>query len=164
LIPKFFRRILNFSFGHPSGRIVFPGFSNDPLEFRLFCLPLPYRQPSFAEGCSRFNIFLFCTSFNSPINTPARKMAKSALRRRRGTRKSSGSCVSNQGCLQVTLGACVLMVMGLAGGILMGLLAFSETKSGLSLRKPMEPILSVNRQQSAQIKDEVNHARTNKIS
>jgi hypothetical protein len=54
------------------------------------------------------------------------------------------------------------MVFGIAGGILMGLLAFSETKSEFSLRKPIEPFLSVSRQQSlsAQVKNGMNLART----
>ncbi|KAG7372160.1 glycosyl hydrolase family 47 protein [Nitzschia inconspicua] len=75
-------------------------------------------------------------------------MAKSALRRRRGTRKSSGSFLSNAGFLPALLGACVLIVIGLAGGILMGLMAFSGTKSDFSLRKPLEPILSLSRKNS----------------
>ncbi|KAL3917157.1 MAG: hypothetical protein SGILL_004847 [Bacillariaceae sp.] len=67
-------------------------------------------------------------------------MAKSALRRRRGTRQNGNGCFSHPGCFQAALGALLLIAIGVAGGIVMGLLAFSDTKLEPSLRKPpVEP-------------------------
>jgi hypothetical protein len=74
-----------------------------------------------------------------------------ALRRRRGTLKSSQPwySLSQSGCVQATLGALLLVVIGLSAGVIMGLLAFSNTKSDRSLRIPVEPILAVNHENIA---------------
>jgi hypothetical protein len=61
-------------------------------------------------------------------------MAKSALRRRRGTRSGRTSCFSQPACLQALLGGLALIILGLTGGVLLGLLAFSSNKSDHSLR------------------------------
>jgi len=61
-------------------------------------------------------------------------MARSALRRRRGTSSKGGSGWSQSAYIQAALGGFVLCVIGLAGGVLMGLVAFSTTGSDSLLR------------------------------
>jgi hypothetical protein len=56
-------------------------------------------------------------------------MAKAALRRRRGTKKSSGGLFSQSGLLRAIVGAMVLIAIGLIAGMILGTAYFSSTSS-----------------------------------
>ena len=103
-------------------------------------------------------------------------MAKSALGRRRGTKQNDS--MLTPGCIQAVLGGLLLIFIGLAGGVLMGLLAFSSSSSaeggGGSLRKAastttskaaVDPNQIVNnggstqqKQKQHQLRDNIPHA------
>mmetsp|Transcript_55295 Transcript_55295/g.83666 ORF Transcript_55295/g.83666 Transcript_55295/m.83666 type:complete len:648 (+) Transcript_55295:138-2081(+) len=59
-------------------------------------------------------------------------MAKAALRRRRGTKRSSGGLFSQSGLLRAIVGAMVLIGIGLVAGMILGTAYFSSASGGAS--------------------------------